>query len=338
MIIYNLNDINKISNESLKMTDDQYKYKLSDNIVELISHLTSKVASPAYIKSPDFQKKDKLVSSTIPSNYPFKKKRNNKQVEISNEEWNSLRSFNQTNIIETKSGIDVIIIQIKNYLNKLTSDTYNDTVKNIINIIDELIQNNTNIEDMYNVGKHIFEIASNNRFYSKLYAKLFTELINNYDIMKEIFDINFNLFLSFFDTIEYVSAEENYEKFCNINKINENRKSLSTFFVNLTINEIISPFQLASIVKNLLKKIKELIYIENKKNEVDEITENIAILYNKEIFENIEDTLTPLEIKQLLIDNNSISETIELLSISNTKSFKSLSNKSIFKFMDINDL
>ena len=74
---------------------------------------------------------------------------------------------------------------------------------------------------------------------------------------------------------------------------------------------------------------KIYIYIDqdNKKNEVDELTEIIAILYKKELFNG--------DINCELIDNMSIPEIIEKLAHSKSKNYLSLSNKSIFKFMDL---
>jgi len=70
----------------------------------------------------------------------------------------------------------------------------------------------------------------------------------------------------------------------------------------------------------------------NKKNEVDEITENIAILYNKSIFENCS-----TEVDQK-IDGELFSEIVHRLSLCKVKTFPSLSNKSIFKYMDMIDM
>ena len=76
-----------------------------------------------------------------------------------------------------------------------------------------------------------------------------------------------------------------------------------------------------------MSKIYIYINQDNKKNEVDELTENIAILYKKELFSG--------EIDYELIDGMTISEIIENLAHSKSKNYLSLSNKSIFKFMDL---
>jgi hypothetical protein len=76
-----------------------------------------------------------------------------------------------------------------------------------------------------------------------------------------------------------------------------------------------------------MSKIYLYINQDNKKNEVDELIENIAILYKKELFVG--------KAEYELIDGMTISEIIENLAHSKCKNYLSLSNKSIFKFMDL---
>jgi hypothetical protein len=133
--------------------------------------------------------------------------------------------------------------------------------------------------------------------------------------------------MDLFDNIEYVEPNVDYNKFCKINKDNEKRKALAAFFINLMNNDIISKDKIINIIRNLMSKIYLYINQDNKKNEVDELIENIAILYKKELFNG--------EVDYELIDGLTITEIIENLAHSKSKNYLSLSNKSIFKFMDL---
>jgi len=124
-------------------------------------------------------------------------------------------------------------------------------------------------------------------------------------------------FMNLFNTIEYVDAEKDYDRFCKVNKDNEKRKALSLFFVNLCKNGMIEEDYLVQITSSLLDKLFELIHVEGRKNEVDEMSDNIAILYNKQSF------------------GEEFNKKIEILATAKSKNFLSLSNKSIFKFMDL---
>jgi hypothetical protein len=314
--VYTLNDFRDI-------TFGGFDIKLPDKTIEIITVLAEQVGSPTYIKTPVFAKRElPVVKEPI-----FKKKRraNQGMESVCDEDWESLRTF-QTTKIEQKIGIDAQFDLIRSSLNKITEKTYDDQCNKICDILDEL---KSSEENMLRVGNAIFEIASTNRFYSKLYADLYTMLIHKYEIMHLIFENNLNSFLELFTKIEYISAEADYDAFCKNNLNNEKRKALSMFFVNLSLTKIITDDKIVEFAANLLKQVMLFIHEENKKNEVDEMIENIAILYNKETFDKSESQV---------IDGETFVKTIEELAKSKAKNFQSLSNKAIFKCMDMVDM
>jgi len=328
---YTLNDFTTI-------TFDGFDIKFPDETLKIITELALQVGSPTYVRTPIFVKKDNISrqieqgsASTIFSNMndgdaDFKRKRkNNRAVEVLNDaDWESIRTF-QTTVIEQKVGVDAQFDLIRSSLNKMSEKNYNEQSSKIIEILNQMITEGINEEDMQRVGKFIFEIASNNRFFSKLYADLYTLLIEHFQIMRNIFDANFDVFLEIFKNIESGDPDVDYDRFCMVKKNNEKRKSLSSFFVNLTINGIIKKDNIIDLVFNLLNQVVNFISQENKKSEVDEILENIAILYNKDWIEKCSNT----------INGDSFISVIEGLARSKVKSFPSLSNKSIFKCMDM---
>jgi hypothetical protein len=210
---------------------------------------------------------------------------------VKDEDWNNIRASSQAAAsasAEEKSDFDLEIENIRLQLNKLTDKNYVDILNKIFDSINKLITNNTSSEEMSKLSTIIFELATNNRFYSKIYADLYSELITKYKEIKDTFEKNFNSFTELFANIEYIDANVNYDKFCENNKKNEKRRSLAAFYVNLMTNNVISKVQLMTITRDLLAQIYEFISIENKKNEVDELTETISILYKKEIYEDDE--------------------------------------------------
>jgi len=303
----------------VNITFNSFDFSLPDETIELIKSLAHQVGSPTYIKTPIFQKRDVKDINML----NFKKKKISKNLD---EDWDSIRSF-QTTKIEQKVGIDVQIDLIRSYLNKMTDKNFTELKNKIIELLDTLIDDdNTENHDITKIGETIFEIASNNRFYSKLYADLYSELINKYEIMRKLFENSLNTYIELFNNIEYVDANENYDKFCKINKINESRKSISAFFINLMLNSIISREIINNLIVSLFKQIYTFISIENKKNEVDEIVENVAVLYRKEIIN---------EFNTEVVDNMNVVELINKLANTKSKNYQSLSSKSIFKFMDM---
>ncbi len=330
VIKYSLKDFQNI-------TFNGFNFELHSDAVNIISEITLQVGSPSYIKTPIFQKRninDPINNDNKDKELSNIKKRKNKNVEILNDnDWESIRTFQATKI-EQKLGIDAEIDTIRLYINKMTDKNYIDMRNKIIEVIEKIIKDSNDDGDMNKVSSIIFDIASNNRFYSKNYADLYSDLINNYESMKKVFEDNFNQFLNLFNTIEYIDSKVNYDKFCNINKDNEKRKSLSSFFINLMKNNIISKYKIIKIIENLLNQLVKFIQEDNKKNEVDEITENISILFCQYLFDedNQEDNF------DIDIEGLNITETINKLAHCKQKDYKSLTNKSIFKFMDMIDM
>ena len=296
---------------------DGFQFSLPDDTIALINELSSKVGAPTYIKTPVFKKKEDVSIASDSASASV-------HGSHSNAQWEKSRGFKTTKI-EQKEGIDSKIDMIRFHLNKITDKNYIDCHNKIVDLLNDLIENNIKDEDLMRICVQIFEIASNNRFYSKLYADLYSDLISRYEIMKTIFNNSFNSFMELFNHVEYVDPLVNYDAFCKNNKDNECRKSLSMFILNLMKNNIISREKVTNLLACLLSQVNEFIRLENKKNEVDELTENIAILFKKDMSEEI------------VLDGTFLS-IIQFLAKSKTKTYPSLSNKSIFKYMDLCEL
>jgi hypothetical protein len=319
------------------ITFDGFNYSLPEDTICLISELSLEVGSPSYIKTPVFQKRENPLrassSASILGGVSGKKRKGNKNIEVLNDsDWEALRTF-QTTTIEQKVGLEAQIDLLRSNLNKISEKSYADIRNKIIELLDQLVSDGISNDEMMRVSKIIFEIASTNRFFSKMYADLYSDLINKYDVMKEIFTNCFDSFIELFNNVESGDADKDYDLFCKINKDNERRKALSTFFVNLMKNEIIPVRDLKMLLCNLLNQLVTFIEEENKKNIVDELTENIALLYSKNLFDGNDDS--DFDKKNYKIGEASVLETITKLANSKVKTYPSLSNKSIFKFMDM---
>jgi len=331
-LIYSLDTVNSIIFQG-------FNYTLPENTLKTISEIALQVGAPNYVKTPVFQKKENILKSdsvaSVSQKDNFKRKKT-RATEISNDnEWENIKSSTlafQASKNEEKDGINLQINNIKTYLNKLTDKNYIDIRNKVVELVDRLIEENIVLEDLSRVSCLIFDIASTNRFYSKLYADLYSDLYTKYEIIRTVFDSNFEKFIDLFIVIEYVDPDENYDKFCEINKKNEKRKAISAFYMNLLANKIISIEKVMFITKNLLEQIYNFILQDNKKNEVDELTENISILYKKEIYQDYKGKTN------FKIGEYSINDIVEKIANSKVKDYKSLTNKSLFKFMDMIDM
>jgi len=323
-----INKYNKADFEKIQM--DGFVYTLTADIIQIIQNIATQVGSPEYIKSPQFEKQEPVKNNVgagagMGAGYRIKR---NKPQELNNNDWNAVRHF-PTTIINKKEGIDASIDQIRKHLNKMTNKTYVSLKEKIIDEIKQ-ITNNTNGEvtdDMNKIGEAIFNIASGNSFFSTMYAELFKELMEQFDFMRDIFLLNFDKFRSIFNTIEYCDPNKDYDKFCVNNKMNEQRRAISLFYVNLMLQDIIEPIKLITIINDLQNYMNTLVVEENNKSIVDELSEVLYILIT-----NSYDMLKNDACWQEIVAR------VKQFSELKPNVVPSITNKALFKHMDMLDV
>jgi hypothetical protein len=330
---YTLNQITDLSFSG-------FQYQIPEDTVSMINYLCSHVGSEGlssnmYCKTEESRNKssDAMASGSAglalggfkPNS---KKRKGNKAMEVSAEEWETLRTFQPTKI-EQKSGIDGEIDQIRLLINKLSDKTFLDIREKIIDKINAICSDSPTPEQQLKIATIVYEISSTNKFYSRIFADLYAELLTTYKWLRPVFDEKYANIMAQYQNIEYVDPETNYDGFCDMNKANEKRKAVTTFLVNLANNGFIKNDGVMELLAKLLTIIIEYIEKPDKKNEVDELTENVAILYNKERVDEAE------EEEEYNINGNSILFTVNKLAKAKAKDYPSLSNKAIFKYMDL---
>jgi hypothetical protein len=328
---YTLQEMNAISCSG-------FKYEISQETIDIINYLTQQIGSNTIIKTNNFHKRPQTSTNNFDEDVSQKsggqsshnrKRKGNKGMEVFSDDWETIRNF-QATVIEQKTGIDAELSQIRMHLNKLTDKSYLDIREKIVTSINSILQVEKDIEILSkSIGEVIYDISSGNKFYSKIYADLYAELVNKYDWLKPILDEKICEYIGLFKTIEYFDPDKDYDKFCDMNKKNEKRRANAVFFVNLAIAEFIPKSTVINMLKTLLEMVLELIEQPNKKNEVDEITETIALLFNKDMMED------DYEESDFMINGKTIEDIVTMLAKSKSKDYKSLSNKAIFKYMDL---
>lgn len=322
-MIYDLPFINSLTFQLKKNND----LSPGENIISIIQQIYSQVGNPNYVKTPVFTK------SELKDDNRRKKRFDKSKPQLSNED---LKKYVPTQVTREISDID----QIRSLLNKLTDKNYNEMIPKILQVLQELddkYQNNDELNEnevkdrLKKVGEIIFNICSTNRFYSKNYAELFSLLANKYSYINDIFNEHMNLYKSQFENIKYVESSENYDEFCVINKLNEKRRAFTLFIVNLNAHDFVEKECILDLTQHLFELFYKMINIDDKKNEIDEIIENISLLFIKDYINDYEEI-------RISNDNFTITEVMERISLSQLKDFKSLTSKSKFKIMDLNEM
>lgn len=293
-------------------------YTLSEEVKQNIIKISEKVGAPEYIRTPQFEKKDKK-----------RDKLNKKDINIECE-WETIRNFEITKKNKSE-GIDIIIDKVRKIINKVTEKTYNNLLPLVIKELDELwgpdaAEEICDAQDVKKLNDSIFLMLSETIFYSKLYALLYKQLLDKYD------DINVELDNYIFDyknkikEIKYCNPQTDYDEFCRLNKINEKINATGVFLVNLEEFEKIKLEDIVSIIKLIQDSIINLLNQENKTEIIQELSE---ILGNM--------VITGKERLRLSDEWSTIFHNIDKISQLKVKDFNSLSNKTIFRHMDIMD-
>lgn len=267
-----------------------------------------------YILSDDVLDSIKNLRNSI--NITEKKNDRKMRKSSSDENWEMLRNFKATKIgnsEETEKPSN----DLRNILNKLSKGNLDENIEKIKDIL--TMQSN---EELKKSVQLILQISCSNNFYSELYSKMMKEIIQITSIAKDELFYLIQNYINNLKHIQYVDPNENYDEFCKYNKQNDLQKSKLLFFMNLYKHSIIQMEEINSIEKAIFDTIDKNIIIENKKNEVEELIENLVVYYSNA--------------------SNSINKEESMLKIKNIYSDKeralSLSSRGKFRCMDIIDI
>lgn len=293
---YTLDDVSSIKQNG-------FSFELPKKIQQLIMDLSRLVGSPDYIKTPVFKKK-------TPNTEP---------------DWDLFKKFKPTAKVERSSN-EELLQKIKGSLNKMTDKNYG-------SMKEQIFENLSKLEDtelFQTVSDTIFDIASSNRFYSKIYAMLFKDLISNDSYssnFKERLMNEVDSYLERYSDIKNINANDDYEGFCDANKVSEKRKALTEFFTNLMNEGILDVSRLVAIHENLCELTLEHKFSEEHKQTIIEISENMYVLVKNGVVRFREGGY---------LDN--MIDRVAAISNLSVKQHPGLSNKASFKFMDITDI
>jgi hypothetical protein len=302
VIKYNLNEIENIKKNIGDFTID-------NNIKIIIDNIVKQINSPGYTKTPNFKNK----------NYNNKNYNNKNYNNKNNVNWVEIRNFKSTKLKKSE-GDDKIIDNIRVNINKITDKTYDTLIIDILKSINQ-IDNKDCFDKMSTI---IFKIISGNRFYSKIYAKLYNDLIKKNEYFKIILNNTVDMFIDQCKTISYCDPEENYNLFCENNKLNEQRRSLMLFYINTNFYNLFKENVIYNLILDIENYVNEIIHLD-KSNIIDELFELLFI------------SITNLKKNKNNKCYNEIINFITEKSKYKITDYTGFTNKSKFKCMDILD-
>ena len=258
--------------------------------------------------------------------WPDKSGRGGAAAKPADSDWEIMRSFKPTKI-ESKTGIEKTVNDIRIALNKMSSANYEKQKTAVVEFVSGYFGEDANVNeaDTRRISKAIFDIASTNKFYSEIYARLYKELIEVNPVFRVLLDEFVEGFTNMDSAAVYVDPDVDYDGFCVYSKACDIRKSTSTFLVNCLKYELILPEQIVNILCEFLVYVESHIREEGFSKFVEEVIENVFIIV----------TMCRNEIMTTSKWREYVLPTVEMMASKKTETLPSLSSRAVFKCMDL---
>lgn len=314
-----------------------FDYHINDETLDIISALSAEVGAPDYVRTPNFNSSSIGVGNVKERNRQGRRRR--KQHEMSDEDWEDLRSFH------TKPKVNVspekaLEKKYRGELNKIVSGFDESQVERLVTLFKEYkeMKNDDSAETLF------FDAAICSIMNSELFAELLCDIVKEDDEMNEYFSLAIpkfvnNNWLNSFNNISCISEDEDYDKFCDSNRVNEKRLNTSSFlghFYKLIFQtELMDNYCWFDLINESITTIYEQLDDELMKQD----NEDIAFICCNNLFKFFIPILSVSTVDPDSVDGDlSIIEDIKckIMDIINydNDEYKSLSRKIIFTIQD----
>ncbi len=253
-----------------------------------------------------------------------------RQKQENMENWKKREEFKAT-VIAKKEGYENLFGELKKYLNKLTTANYDTQVESIIETVKTIITLDDDDDKirvaLIQAAEVILQVACSNKYYSALYAKLYMRLVDIHHQFLEEKDRVCDKFLNALQEIEIVDPNVDYDRFCAVNKKNDERRAMMLYIVNLHKTGGCSMGELSRIVI----KIDMMIHSHVSESSYVEYTNELTEIMNIFVTNMVTEIKTLQEwafIKQRIVDYSKYK----------AKDYPGMSSRTIFKYMDMVDL
>lgn len=256
-------------------------------------------------------------------------------------EWNKMKLSPKPSIMKPNQTVsEEHIHTIRVLFNKISNKNYESQKDLILNELDKYFvdsQSQSQLsEDIDVIDPNViqcphkkitdvlFSIFKTNKSFYEIYSNLYKDFIEKNEKFKVYL---YELIIGFNDSIDhiyYIDPNTDYDKYCIYIKENDTRKATAMFIIGLYKNEVLESSEIFQILTKFLEKIMQYIYEDHRTNEVEEITENVFLIFTNIKCDDFQNSQ--------YIDARVCIENITKLKI---KECKSLTSRVIFKYLDI---
>jgi hypothetical protein len=278
-------------------------FKLPSTVLEIIQQLSNKFGVS-------------IVSNTSTTTTTRSIRKNGNRNQDNDMQWQTMRDLKPTVVLDKQNKMNDIRVA----LNKLSQKNYDITSEFIIDKLHETVKENDD-EQIQKTIQTLFDIISTNKIFAPIYARFYNTLMKQFPDLFSVQDIPTN-FLKSINSLRYADPNTDYDNFCIYNKENDRRKATAIFTTELAAIDAIPHEQIFFMITQLLALVKGFLNEPDKKNEIEEITENIYILVtNKLIILNH----LPDDIREIILE----------ISKMKSSTYPSITSRAIFKYIDM---
>jgi len=269
---------------------------LPENVLDSIHTLCSLVGYVENIQNTYINQYNVNAPTTYQKKSNENTVRTNKKPKETVNEWK--RPVFHATVFAQVNDTQALINDIRVGLNKIKESNCEENIAMFIEKIDK-IQESIDFGDdceltekMQQVFDTIYTICVSNKMFSKIYATIITQLCQKYrSDFNPMLENKIAEYLASMQNIVDVNANDNYDGFCELTAKNSTRKNITNLFCEIAKTGTHENIQVATIMKmttDMLSQIFESVELVEKQKEVEEITENIVIIFshfNKELKE-----------------------------------------------------
>lgn len=188
------------------------------------------------------------------------------------------------------SEIDVLRL----LLNKVSPKTVDDLRQQLVSRLAEVgskVDEEAVHQQEERVAAMIYQVVSGSKFYSNLFAELYAHLAGQFAWIRAHFATQQAKLLESYAPFVSVSPDTDYDGFCKMNKANDARKALTTFYVSLAMlvvdddaseggKEVVASSReaVAQLAAHLVARIREGTSSAATRHEVEEWVGHLALL------------------------------------------------------------
>lgn len=272
-LIYQLNTFETIGSGA---------YELDQSVLDNINYLCGVIGYTPDTKNTYINQYN--TGSTVVHSKKPKEREVRYKPKPKDDEWK--RPAFKATVFAALDNTQSLIGDIRILFNKIKESNCEDTTNQIIAKIEE-IRDSVDFGDDAEMGDRmrqlydsIYKIAISNKMFSKQYAHVITTINVKYDL-HELFAQKVEEYFKSMEDIVDVDSNQDYDAYCNFTAANNTRKNITNLLCEIEILQNALPLQNSlPMCEKLFKRVEDNLDNASKQKEIEEITENLVIIFS----------------------------------------------------------